>query len=341
MDHASAAGLGRGMALLGAAALALVACGIGDKAALEERITGAPGRFGSDFVTGFVHFESRLVEVPEGVGLGGVALPGLPGGGDIPDGGVVVRESGAAFTLDLPGSRATVRRAPGDPPLVVMDDLVFYGRRAGVPDDDARPWVRLALSDVTEDAGEIQPFDDGAAGVAFAFHPALLVDLVAGTLTGSIDAAGTEEVNGVETTRYDVNISVRKALGDVRRDRYPEERREQVEELIELLAIDGDVHPGEVWLDGGGIVRRFSIRFRQEPQTRVEFDMVVTVDILDVGGAFDASVPEPREVLSVDSVARFVTTVTGGSGDAAIPPSVAATLGGAGGSENGSGNAAP
>ena len=327
--------------MLALVAAVLAGCGIGDKAALEDRITGAPARFGSDRVSGIVSVESRLVEVPKGVGLGGVAIPGLAGGGEIPEEGVVVGGGAAAFTLDLPSSRASVHAEPGEPPVVVMDDLVFYGRRAGIPEDDARPWVRLALDDVTEDAGEIEPFDDGAAGTVFAFHPAVLVDLIAGALTGSIEEVGTEEVNGVDTTHYEVNVAVDKAFGDTRRGRYPEDRREQVERLIELLAIDGDVHPADVWLDADGLVRRFSIRFRQEPQTRVEFRMIVSMDILEVGGGYEARVPEPQEVLSVDSVARFVTTVTGGSGDLAVPPSVAATLDGAGGSENGSGNAAP
>jgi hypothetical protein len=116
-------------------------------------------------------------------------------------------------------------------------------------------------------------------------------------------------------------VSVRKALEDSRRSRYPEDRRESVEELLRLLGVVGDLHPGEVWLDADGRVRRFRIEFAQEPQRKVKFRMVVTVDLPPAAGGGGApalvAAPAVDEVLGVDSVLRFTSTVvaTGAADD--------------------------
>ncbi len=313
--------------------LALVAagCGLGDKAALEERITDAPGRLDGRVVRGTISVESRFVSAPTAGGIGGFGAPGVGGdqsGFEIPEGGVPIGTESRAFVLDLATSRATLAAADESGLSVLFDDLVLYGRRGGIPADDARPWVRLDLDDVDKSAGRLEPFGGDAADAVVAFHPAVLADLVAGTLTGSIEVVGPETIDGVETTHYAVNIALDKAIADVRRARYPEDRRELVERLIELLGIDGDVHPADVWLDTDGNIRRFSVALVQRPIAKVEFALVVTLDITEIGGTYDAVPPTPQEVLSVDSVVRFISTVTGGSAeDDAIPPSVAATLG--------------
>lgn len=321
-------------ALLG---LGSAACGLGDKAALEDRITDAPARLEGQIARGTITVETRFVSAPSGGGVGGVGGFGAPGvGGDaepaggfeIPEGGIPLGAETRPFMLDLATSRATLGAADGSGPSVIFDDLVSYGRRGGIPADDARPWVRLDLDDVGESAGELQLFSGQGADAINALHPAIVADLAAGTLTGSIETIGPETIDGVETTHYAVNIAIDKALADVRRSRYPEDRRELVERLVELLGIDGDVHPAEIWLDADGDLRRFSVTLAQRPVTKVEFALVVTLDIAEVGGAYDTVPPTPQEVLSVDSVVRFITTVTGGSAEAdEIPPSVAATLG--------------
>lgn len=298
--------------------LLVTACGIGDKAELEELITGAPERFGSENVRGVLRVESRLLEAPTGAGIGGAAAPAGGQRPELPEDGLPLQSAQRAFSVDVAASRASLTPEGGSRPTVLIEDLVWFGRRAGVPDDDARPWARLDLADLAEDAGEIQPFSEQAAAAIAALHPAIVIDLAAGALTGSIERLGAETVAGVETTRYGANFAIDKALGDVRRRRYPEDRRERVDELVELLGIDGEVHPGEVWLDADGRIRRLTLRLVQRPATRVELAMVVTLEVTEIGGAYLAEPPTPQQVLSVDSVVRFVTTV--GAGAPAAPP---------------------
>jgi hypothetical protein len=309
--------------LAAVAALLTSACGLGDKARLEDRITGAPARLEGSVVAGTVTVESRLTDVPAGVSatFAGAAPPDAGGPAPtFPKGGVSFGQESAGFVLDLAGFRAalltpaTAEQAPA--PVVLFDDLVLYGRRGGIPLDDARPWVRLDLDDVEEGAGALDPLDGAGTAALAAIHPALLVDLAAGTLTGSIerrDVGAADAALAPGTTRYAVNVSVRKALQDTRRSRYPEQRREAVEELLRLLGVVGDLHPGEVWLDEDGRLRRFRVELRQEPQRKIEFRMIVSVDLPPVPDGTTPTVgdvPGVEQVLGVDSVLRFTSTVT-------------------------------
>lgn len=313
-----------------AGALVAASCGLGDKAGLEQRITSAPARYEDTVVAGTITVESRLMELPAGVGaagaLGAVGVPAPVGAAPssttptLPPDGVPLGSLAVGFLLDIDGSRAALLE-PGAPPTgsapkVVFDDLVLYGRRGGVPADDARPWVRLALDDLDDVAGSLDPLDGGGSNAVYALHPALLADLVAGTLTGSIEPRDALDAG---LTRYDVNLSIRKALQDTRRARYPERRREAFEELLRLLGVAGDLHPGEVWLDEAGSIRRFRIEFLQQPRRKVEFRMVVDVDVAPAPSADAAAfgAPGADQVLGVDSVLRFTSTVvaTGDDGD--------------------------
>jgi hypothetical protein len=162
--------------------------------------------------------------------------------------------------------------------------------------------------------------DGAAVNAIYAMPPALLLDLAGGVLTGSIEErSGAAELEGA-ASRYDVNVSLRKALRDTRRDRYPEHRREEVEDLFRLLGVVGDLHPGEVWLDAEGRIRRFRIELRQEPQRKVEFRLVFSVDVVpappDPAVEDEFRRPAIEEVLGVDSVLRFTSTVVAtGDGD--------------------------
>ncbi|HUP85978.1 MAG TPA: hypothetical protein VM143_09960 [Acidimicrobiales bacterium] len=312
------------MAIIAAGALGAPACGLGDKAQLERRITSAPARYDGTIVSGTIAVESRLLKVPAGVGaLGAAGAPGAPAGAGpssppataarFPPEGVSLGTRGVGFILDLESSRAALVDAEAQPtdPKVVFDDLVLYGRRGGVPADDARPWVRLDLDELDDAAGALDPLDGRAVDALYALPPALLTDLVAGALTGSIEkrTGGALEAG---STHYAVNVSIRKALRDTRRSRYPERRRESVEDLLRLLGVVGDLHRGEVWLDAKGRLRRFRIEFRQEPLRKVEFRMIVSVDVSpsatdDQPDRFRT--PRVDQVLGVDSVLRFTSTV--------------------------------
>lgn len=309
MDEGSSTRGGRRRAVAALAGLALLAggCGLGARAELEDRITSAPRRADRGSVAGTMTIEIRFVEGP--AAGGGIGVPAGAEDFEMPEGGMVLGTDAVRFEMDLGTSRAALLREGSDSPFVYMDDLVMYGRRSGVPDDDARPWVRLDLEDLDEGGGELNPFGENVVQAIAALHPALITDLAAGSLTGSIHARGRDDIAGVRTTRYDVNISIDKALGDKRRARYPEDRREVIDQLIEVLGVDGNLHPASVWIDDEGLLRRFSVSLTQHPATRVEFALAVTMDYETYGGTYEDHLPTPQEVLTVDTVLRFIGVV--------------------------------
>lgn len=297
-----------GAGVLAVALLVTAGCGLGERADLEQHITGAPARAEGRTVSGAITVESRFVEGPA-AGAGGIGVPAGAEDFEIPEGGFAFGSEAVHFTMDLATSRAALSRSAGEAPFVYIDDLVLYGRRRGVPDDDARPWVRLDLDDLNAGSGELDPFGENTVQAITALHPAVVTDLVGGSLTGSIETREQEQVAGVAATRYEVNVSIDKALSNTRRSRYPEKRREIVEELIELLGIDGDLHAAEIWIDDDGLLRRFSVALVQRPAPRIKFALVVTVDYETYDGTFTDALPSPQEVLTVDTVLRFIGVV--------------------------------
>lgn len=291
----------------------VASCGLGQRSSFADRIIAAPARAEAGAVSGVITVESRFRQAPPGAltgaGFAPASLSAAPGG---PAPGTILASGQARFSMDLRASSATLTKEGSEQPFAVVDDLVFYGRRHGVPSDDARPWVRLDLARVSEGAGALNPID-GDVGALAAVHPAVITDLAAGVLTGSVENHGRDDSLGVPTTRFTANVAVDKALTDTRRDRYPEERREHVEELLRLLGVDGEVHPAEIWLDDRGRLRRFKVELMQRPLKKVEFGLVVTVDYHDYSGEHQSAVPSAQEILTVDTVVRFVRTVGGGA----------------------------
>lgn len=296
---------------LASVALASGACGLGERAELEDLITSAPARAEDGLVAGTITVEARFVDGPDPASGGAGGIVALPAGAEdfqIPEGGFAFESDTVSFEMDLATSRAALTRAGASAPYVYMDDLVFYGRRGGVPADDARPWIRLDLDDLEPDGGELDPFGRTVEAIA-ALHPAIVTDLAAGSLTGSIKERGRSQINGIDATHYEVNVSIDKAFGDKRRKRYPEDRRETLDELIEVLGVDGNIHKADVWIDDDGRLRRFSVSLVQRPATRIEFALVVTIDYDTYGGGYVQDLPTPQQVLTVDTVLRFIGTV--------------------------------
>ncbi len=328
----------RATAALGVIASA-PACGIGDKAGLADRITAGPALAEASLVVGSVSVESRIVDVPAGAGGGfsgvGGAVPGaaVPVGGvapsaqaqpqGLPPGGVSLGRQTLGFALDMARSRAVLTRTGLPGAMVIANDIEFFGRRAAAAPNDSRPWVRMTLDRIDAGAGEIDPFEGATSAVA-ALNPAVILDMAAGALTGSIERRGTARVGGATTQRFDFNVSLDKAFGDVRRSRYSEDKRELMFDYLDLLGVDGRVHPASVWLDQDNRIRRFSVTLTQRPRTRFAFDFIVTLDLDRYAGTYSALRPLPDEVIGVDSLVGFVNTVlpppTDGPSPVGTPP---------------------
>ncbi|MBA2610285.1 MAG: hypothetical protein H0U92_15210 [Actinobacteria bacterium] len=310
------------------------ACGIGDKAGLADRITAGPALAETSIVVGSVSVESRIVDVPAGAGGGftgagggfpGAALP-VDGAGPsaqvqppgLPPDGVSLGRQSLGFELDVARSRAVLTRTGLPGALVIANDIEFFGRRAAAAPNDSRPWVRMTLDRIDLGAGEIDPFEGAASAVAV-LNPAVILDMAAGALTGSIKRRGAALVGGTTTQRFDFNVSLDKAFGDVRRSRYSEDKRDLMFDYLDLLGVDGRVHAASAWLDKDDRIRRFSVKLTQRPRTRFAFDFIVTLDLDRYAGTYSGLRPLPDEVLGVDTLVGFVNAVLPPPTDGASP----------------------
>ena len=301
-------------------AVLLGGCGLGDRQAdADAIIDAADAAFAEGSAIGSLSTSMRFVRVPDGADqiLGGLSGSGAGAAGEADDANPIAQLQEAqqaaaeqAFTvnvaLDLRNDRASVA-LPNKPDaaFAVYSGLVSYGRRWSAGPRDARPWVRVDGADINE-GDEIDPIEDAPAFFAFAINPVLLVDLLGGPLAGSVEDLGPDEIDGVATTHYAANFDIEKALHDTRRKRFPEDRREAFRDVLDVLAVSGDIHPGEVWLDDEGRPRRFTLNLKEEPIKHFVIEHRITLDLGGFGEQSELSVPSARERVDVRSVVQYL-----------------------------------
>jgi len=262
---------------------------------------------------------AEVRSVPDGLGaIGGVNLGAAAedGNAEAMFNAQAARPMVAEVVFDFDDEVAALTIPGREHPFAVFDGLEGFGRRYNAGARDARPWVRVDLEDLAEDASALSFTEDSPFVGGFAINPVLLLDLAAGPLAGSIDEGRTEEIGGVRATRYEANFDIDKVLRRTRRARYDEDRRDAIDDALDVLAVTGRTHAGEVWLDDDGLPRRFTIRLREEPIKRFKVDLVITLDITSYGGGSDIDVPTPAERIEIDNVVQFLRSM--------IPPPASA-----------------
>lgn len=265
------------------------ACGLGERERYADRVTSSTARaIEAGTVRGTLTASMAIKDAPV----------------DLPPQATGSLDMTAPFVADLDAHRSLLTDQH-----LLHDDLVLHLRRADAEENDARPWLSLDLDDLSEDAG--LPFTNSnpvrLPYTLFAVPPTVLVDLIAGALTGSLEALGTDEIEGVQVTGYGANFDLEKMLTDTRERDYDEDRRDAVERTFETLDIDSAVHRGKVWLDGEGRPRRFEVTFDVQPRNRWTFAMTVTVEFLEWGidAAFD--LPDVEKSIQIASITRLMT----------------------------------
>jgi hypothetical protein len=308
-----------------ALAVALLAsgCSLGDRQHRADAIIDSVDRaFAAGSASGTFSTSMRFVRLPDGAGqvlgsLGGAATGPAEGGSKAAAGNPIAQATQAglqraqqAFTtgvdLDLADNRATIAlpRAP-KAPFAIFSNLVAYGRRWSAGPRDARPWVRVDASDLNQ-GDKLDPTEDAPQLFAFAINPVYLVDLIAGPLAGSVREKGTEKVGGVTTTHYAANFDIDKVVKHTRRKAFPEGTRKAFDDVLDVLAVSGRIHPGEVWLDAQGRPRRFTLRLKEEPIRHFLIEHTITIELTAFGAGTRLSVPSPRQRVDIRSLVQYV-----------------------------------
>jgi hypothetical protein len=224
----------------------------------------------------------------------------------------------SSVRIDLTTHRSSIdapAAAGGAIPVTLFSEDIVYQRRigqAGSGTTEGRPWVKLSF----ESLKVRRALSPGSGyGYADALNPAYLLDMLRGTLTGSVERRGQEDVGGTSTTRYDVNIGLDKAFKDV-----PERRRDGIEAYTVISGISlSRVAPATVWLGADGLPRRIQVTMSQRPDIEQRADVTYELELASFGAPLDLHLPKRKEIATVDTMGPIIAatsaaTATPGTG---------------------------
>jgi hypothetical protein len=185
--------------------------------------------------------------------------------------GVTLDVAGAATTSSSTTTTTTIKHAA-------------LRRASRIP----REWIAF-------DFGELDEHDDTKRAGSFAINPAVLLRLVQGVLTGSIERHGD---------RYDANVNRDKAERHL-----AEDERELLDKIFRANAVTKHTFPAHIWLAADGSLRRFEVRLRQQLTNIDRADLTVTIDVTGTGGDVSIGAPDRKATATVSSLGQLVTAV--------------------------------
>jgi hypothetical protein len=157
-----------------------------------------------------------------------------------------------------------------------------------------REWIAF-------DFASLDSADSTKRAGSLAINPVVLLGLVKGTLTGSIERSATGE-SGL--TRYDGNVNRDKAERDLSDDEH-----KLLDKIFTANAVSGRTFPASIWLDGKGDIRRFRVRLRQHLTNVDRADLTITIDLRASDHRVRVGAPDSKATASVESLGQLVTAV--------------------------------
>jgi hypothetical protein len=207
------------------------------------------------------------------------------------------------------GARRAELAVAGSPVLMV-DGLTWYARRADALPDEARPWISFRADQLEKHAHAVDPAQFSPLLGAATIPTSFLVDLVAGSLAGSMSE--TSSVAGGRPLReYAGNFDIDKALKKTKGQRYSDHDREQMLNVLGFLGVAQEPHHGRAWIDSSGRPVRFMIDLLEKPRrlTTVHLKLDVTLD--RYGRHPLRPRPKDDELVEVGSGNEFLTVLAG------------------------------
>jgi hypothetical protein len=186
------------------------------------------------------------------------------------------------MTLDMSGIQpAGITKAE-----IVFAGTVFYMKMPELAKmlPGGKPWLKFDLKEIAEGEGTgFSQFGQLGSG-----DPTQSLNYLRGA--GEVEEVGDEEVRGVETTRYHIEVDLLEAVR-----RAPQELRSMLREAIDSFG--SEKLPMDVWVDDQGLVRRLLQRHSYRgAQTRV------SMEFFDYGADVDVEVPADSQVTDISAL---------------------------------------
>lgn len=277
----------RRLLLLLLAALALGACGGGDEAPEAEKPSDSAVALAAAKTTEQGSYRADMEITLEGAAPAPVTMTAA---------GIFDTEARLArMTLDMSGLGTGTGIVEIGEIEMVMDGPVMYMRMPFLQQlsPGLKPWIKFDLQELGAQQGlDFEQFtqlgSQSDPSQALAYLRAASKD---------IEEVGTEQVRGVETTRYRMTVELARVAAAA-----PAEQREalraQLEQLRERTGID-EV-PTEVWIDEDGLVRRQMLTYRNmQVAPGQKGDMSLTIELYDFGVEVDVEPPSADQVTDI------------------------------------------
>lgn len=294
-------------AALAALALTTTACGIGDKQQEADRIHASRQAVAeAGPAGGLLTYELRQNAAQTSEDDRAAQLAAITGAGGVPGGNtvavpVVLDGRSRRARVSFPTTEGAVERT------TTFDDTKLFARRQNARATERRTWAALDLDRIIENEPplalrEMTP-PTVLNAVASTINPVYLLELVEGTLAGSVERRGTETVAEEPLARYEANISFDKALTELDFD---DEEREVRLRLFRLLRATKDVVPAQIWLDGTGRLRRLELELEQQVDRQRRLDLLVTLELSTFGDATPLDLPPDEAIVTYERFGRLV-----------------------------------
>ena len=166
---------------------------------------------------------------------------------------------------------------------IVVDGTSLYMRGAMLPDAG---WLKIDAEDA----------DMGAVfGGAGQMDPSAFLGFLRGA--DGVEVGGTEEIRGHETTHFSGTIDPADFIEAAPAGDERDAAADAIDGLEDQL---GDVTMSfDAWVDDAGVPWRFSLGFAPD---ELDAEMVLTFDILELGGDVEIEVPSGRDVTDLGGV---------------------------------------
>ena len=296
----------RGRALAAGVALTAVAlagsgCSITEKRNEARLITTAQKKLvqsGTALLS--VTVQEKVIDVEPGSATqASTASPLRPGQTGPARNETVVTNFPMREALVIPSTGATAKGTPAR----YFSDGIIYQRLPNVA-ASSHPWLQL-------DYGRLYDNRKSQAGVGYGhalLNPLWIVDLLKGTLTGSIKRVGPAQVGGVATTEFAANFAWDKSLKGS-----SDQHTRAVAAAMTLLGVPTNVVKGNVWLDATGNVRQMWVSIREHKGRHDVVAWHYTIRFAAIGHAVTIALPKTTEIARVDSIGPVVTAESAAS----------------------------
>jgi hypothetical protein len=177
-------------------------------------------------------------------------------------------------------------RASGQTVQVVMIGTTMYMRLPGQEPQPGKPWLKLDLAALGKASGtNLNSLTQGAGS-----DPTQALALLKG-VSSNIREVGTEQVRGADTTHYKVTLDLRKAA-----NQQSQAARKQVARFLEQSQVRSV--PADVWVDGGGRLRRMRYAMKLKPSgTTGTVTVRTSMEVFDFGTAVTVARPPASQVV--------------------------------------------